>query len=49
VTPSTALRLAKFFNLSADFWANLQMHWNVYHAQLEETAILKKNEPMRTL
>ena len=25
VTPSTALRLAKFFNLSADFWMNLQV------------------------
>ena len=25
VTPSTALRLAKFFGLSADFWLNLQI------------------------
>ncbi|MEK7783889.1 MAG: HigA family addiction module antitoxin, partial [Chloroflexota bacterium] len=24
VTPSTALRLAKFFGMSADFWTNLQ-------------------------
>jgi len=24
VTPSTALRLAKFFGMSADFWMNLQ-------------------------
>ena len=23
ITPSTALRLAKFFNMSADFWMNL--------------------------
>lgn len=23
ITPSTALRLAKFFNLSADFWMNV--------------------------
>jgi len=25
VSPSTALRLAKFFGVSADFWLNLQM------------------------
>ena len=24
VTPSTALRLARFFDVSADFWINLQ-------------------------
>jgi len=48
VTPSTALRLAKFFNMSADFWINLQMRWDMFHAQQEETAILKKIEPVRT-
>lgn len=25
ITPSTALRLAKFFSMSADFWMNLQL------------------------
>jgi antitoxin HigA-1 len=25
LTPSTALRLAKFFGTSADFWLNLQL------------------------
>ena len=30
VTPSTALRLAKFFNMFADFWMNLQMRWDMY-------------------
>jgi addiction module HigA family antidote len=33
VTPSTALRLAKFFNMSADFWMSLQLRWEKYHAQ----------------
>lgn len=33
ITPSTALRLAKFFGVSADFWLNLQMRWDLYHAQ----------------
>jgi antitoxin HigA-1 len=33
VTPSTALRLARFFNVSADFWLNLQVRWDLYKAQ----------------
>lgn len=40
VTPSTALRLAKFFNVSADFWLNLQVRWDLYKAQeLEKNAL----------
>lgn len=41
VTPSTALRLAKFFNMSADFWLNLQMRWDLYKAQQEEGSELE--------
>ena len=41
VTPSTALRLAKFFNVSADFWLNLQVRWDLYRAQEAEKAELK--------
>lgn len=33
VTPSTALRLARFFGVSADFWMNLQMRWDLYKAE----------------
>ena len=36
VTPSTALRLAKFFGVSADFWLNLQLRWDLYNAQQTE-------------
>lgn len=36
VTPSTALRLAKFFTTSADFWMNLQMRWDIYKANEKE-------------
>jgi addiction module HigA family antidote len=36
VTPSTALRLAKFFGVSADFWLNLQIRWDLYKAQAAE-------------
>ena len=36
VTPSTALRLAKFFGMSADFWLNLQVRWDLSKAQSVE-------------
>jgi len=41
VTPSTALRLAKFFGMSPDFWLNLQMRWDLYRAQQIEQSELK--------
>ena len=39
VTPSTALRLGKFFGVSPDFWLNLQIRWELYKAQK-----IEKNE-----
>ena len=36
ITPSTAVRLAKFFSTSAGFWMNLQLRWDLYHAQQTE-------------
>jgi antitoxin HigA-1 len=42
VTPSTALRLAQFFGTSTDFWMNLQLRWDLYHAQKAEADILKR-------
>lgn len=36
MTPSTALRLAKFFGNSAEFWLNLQQNWELYHVFQEE-------------
>ncbi|MGQ0602096.1 MAG: HigA family addiction module antitoxin [Anaerolineales bacterium] len=41
MTPSTALRLGKFFGTSADFWMNLQLRWDLYHVQQAEQATLK--------
>ena len=41
VTPSTALRLAKFFGMSADFWLNLQVKFDLFSAQKKEESILK--------
>jgi addiction module HigA family antidote len=42
VTPSTALRLAKFFGNSADFWMSLQLRWDLYQAGLTEAEALKQ-------
>jgi addiction module HigA family antidote len=48
ITPSTALRLAKFFGLSADFWMNLQLRWDLYHAQRAESEALETIRPRAT-
>ncbi len=45
VTPSTALRLAMYFSVSAGFWLNLQIRWDLYRAQQEEQATLATIEP----
>jgi addiction module HigA family antidote len=36
VTPSTALRLSKFFGVSPEFWLNLQMRFELFKAQNAE-------------
>jgi addiction module HigA family antidote len=48
VTPSTALRLAKFFGTSAAFWLNLQLRWDLYHAGITEAAELKRIRTVQT-
>ena len=45
ITPSTALRLARFFNMSADFWMSIQLRWDLYFAQQDETNILERIHP----
>src|SRR5256712_4415244 len=45
LTPSTALRLAKYFGTSADFWMNLQLRWDLYRAQQSEANELKSIQP----
>ena len=45
VTPSTALRLAKFFGTSVELWLNLQLRWDLYHAQRAEASSLGKIRP----
>ena len=46
ITPSTALRLAKFFGMTADFWMNLQLRWDLYHAQQAEMRELETIQPL---
>ncbi|TVP54378.1 MAG: addiction module antidote protein, HigA family [Halomonadaceae bacterium] len=36
ITPSTALRLARFFAMSPDSWLNLQVRWDLYKVQQTE-------------
>ncbi|MCB1697711.1 MAG: HigA family addiction module antidote protein [Halioglobus sp.] len=40
VTPSTALRLGRFFGVSPDFWLNFQVRWDLYKAQQNESDTL---------
>ncbi len=49
ITPSTALRLAKFFDMSPDFWMNLQLRWDLYFARQDENKILQRIQPYSTL
>ena len=46
ITPSTALRLAKFFGMSADFWMNLQLRWDLYQARAAELSVLETIKPL---
>ena len=48
MTPNTALRLARYLGTSADFWMNLQLRWDLYHAQHEDDQELKRIRPHAT-
>ena len=48
VTPSPALRLAKFFGVSEEFWINLQLRWDLYKAKQAESKELKTIRPLRS-
>jgi addiction module HigA family antidote len=47
MTPSTALRFAKFFGTSADFWMNLQLRWDLYQAGIAEAEELMQIRRIR--
>lgn len=47
MTPSTALRLARFFGMSPDFWMNVQLRWDLYHAEQSESRELESIHPYK--
>lgn len=46
ITPATALRLAKYFSMSADFWLNLQIRWDLYRSMQAEAEEIKTIQPL---
>ena len=50
VTPDTALRLARLFGTSAEFWLNGQRNWDLWHALHSDTASeLEAIQPVATV
>lgn len=47
VTPSTALRLARLFGTTPDLWLNLQLRWDLFHAEREESEALGQIKKLR--
>jgi len=49
MTPDTALRLERLFGMEAQFWLNLQLTWDLYHAMHPpQAAGIAKIEPLNT-
>jgi len=48
ITPSTALRLAKYFGTSPDFWMNLQLRWDLYQVRETEQKEIKLIKQIKT-
>ena len=49
LTPSTALRLSRFFGNTPGFWMNLQLRWDLYHAEHAERDQLREIQPRDTI
>jgi addiction module HigA family antidote len=47
VTADTALRLARYFGTSAEFWMNLQTQYDLERVQDTTAAALRKIQPRR--
>jgi len=47
ITPSTALRLSRYFGNSAAFWMNLQLKWDLSKALETEAETLRKIHPVQ--
>ena len=49
VSPGIALRLARYFNTSEDFWLNLQLRWDLFSARNEESKELQSITPFNAI
>ena len=49
ITPSTALRLAKYFGTSADFWLNLQIRYDIFKAQQAEKSEIESIQEFKKM
>ena len=49
ITISTALRLARYFNTTADFWLNLQRANDIYQVLKKEAEEINKIQPVISL
>ena len=47
ITPDTALRLGRFFNMSADFWVNMQSLYDLTIAEIGSADVLAAIEPFK--
>lgn len=47
ITPSTALRLAKVFGTSPDFWLNGQLANDLYRTYRDEKQVVDEIQPVR--
>ena len=48
ITPSTALRLAKYLQVSPDFWLNLQIRFDLFDIKQKESEQIEKILPSPT-
>lgn len=49
VSPDTALRLARYFNTTPEFWLNLQTRYDLEMARDEEEAAIKREvQPLKS-
>lgn len=47
ITPDTALRLGRYFDMDPQFWLNLQSHYDLENARQEISSTLEKIKPLK--
>ena len=49
VSPSTSLRLAKYFRTSDDFWMQIQTDWDLHWCKKKESSLLDTIQPFEEI